>query len=227
MRRVVAAFAVLAALGTLALLHAQSPVVIHGRVLSAESGDPLVHVRIVIYNDATPLPPIFSDGQGHFSSAPLPQGRYRLNATKARYATTSVARLSNNPSDSIDVRMPTSAAISGRVIDRFGEPAANIQMQLFVQGPDRTKLGALSKRTTTDDLGEYRFGGLPEGAYVVSAASLQADGGGGFNRVPMYYPGVAAIGDAQNVDLRPGDEKLGVDFAGFGTQPTELSVGGP
>ena len=227
MRRVAAAFAVLAALGTLALLHAQSPVVIHGRVLSAESGDPLVHVRIVIYNDATPLAPIFSDGQGHFSSAPLPQGRYRLNATKARYATTSVARLSNNPSDSIDVRMPTSAAISGRVIDRFGEPAANIQMQLFVQGPDRTKLGALSKRTTTDDLGEYRFGGLPEGAYVVSAASLQADGGGGFNRVPMYYPGVAAIGDAQNVDLRPGDEKLGVDFAGFGTQPTELSVGGP
>src|ERR1700704_3670529 len=113
MRRVAAAFAVLAALGTLALLHAQSPVVIHGRVLSAEGGGPLVHARIVIYNDATPLPPIFSDGQGHFSTAPPPKGLYRLNATKAGYATTGVARLSNNPSDSIDVSMPQSAAISG------------------------------------------------------------------------------------------------------------------
>ncbi len=222
MRRVAAAFAVLAIAGSLVLaVHAQSSVLIRGRVVTADTGDPLPHARVVIYNDATPLPAIFSDGQGQFSSAPLPQGRYRLTANKPGYAPTSVARLSP---DGVDVRMPRSAAIAGRVFDRFGEPAANIQMQLFVQGPDRTKLGALHKRTTTDDLGEYRFGGLAEGTYVVSAAGLQPDARGGFDRVPVYYPGVAAIGDAQNIDLHPGDEKLGVDFSGLGNQANDVTV---
>jgi protocatechuate 3,4-dioxygenase beta subunit len=83
------------------------------------------------------------------------------------------------------------------------------------------------KRTTTDDLGEYRFGGLAEGTYVVSAATLQPDARGGFNRVPVYYPGAAAVGDAQNIDLQPGDEKLDVDFNGINTQPIEAGFGGP
>jgi protocatechuate 3,4-dioxygenase beta subunit len=225
MRRVDAAFAAVAIAGTLVLaVHGQSSVLIRGRVVSADTGDPLPHARVVIFNDATPLPAVFSNGQGQFSSAPLPQGRYRLTASKPGYAPTSVARLSP---DGVDVRMPRSAAIAGRVFDRFGEPAANIQMQLFVQGPDRTKLGALHKRTTTDDLGEYRFGGLAEGTYVVSGAALQPDARGGFDRVPVYYPGVATTADAQNIDLHPGDEKVGVDFSGFTTQPNEVNVGGP
>jgi Carboxypeptidase regulatory-like domain len=219
MRRARAALAVALA-GVLPLvLHAQTAVLIHGRVVSADTGDPLVHARVVVFNDATPLPAIFSDNRGQFSSAPLPPGRYRLSVTKAGYAQTSAARLDTVAPDGVTVRMPRSGAIAGRVLDRFGEPAAGVQMQLFTQGADRTKLGAVRKRTTTDDLGEYRFGGLEEGTYVVGATTQQFDRVDVDPRRTLYYPGVALVGDAQNIDLDPGDEKLGVDFAGINTQP--------
>ena len=208
---------------------AQAPLLIHGRVVSAETGDPLVHARVVIFDDATPLPPIFSGGDGGFSSALPPRGRYRLTATKAGFAATSVARLNDAAAAGVIVRMPRSSAIAGRVVDRFGEPVGNVQMQLFAQGPDRSKLGAVRKRTNTDDLGEYRFGGLEEGAYVVSATQLQVDSGPPERR-QVYYPGVARVGDAQNIELHPGDEKLGVDFSSIETQlreSSEVNVAGP
>jgi hypothetical protein len=97
-------------------------------------------------------------------------------------------------------------------------------------GPDRTKLGALFKRTNTDDLGEYRFGGLEEGVYVVSARTMQMDISGSFALRQVYYPGVAAVGDAQNIELHPGDEKLGVDFSSIEMQAPQgsaLEVRGP
>jgi len=215
MRRVAAAL-VAAVVGTLAHSgQAQSPLLIGGRVVSAETGDPLVHARIVIFNDATPRPPIFSDAQGRFSSGPLRAGRYRLTVTKSGFAATSVSRLNDLPAGEVMVRMPRSSAIAGRVVDQFGEPAPGVQMQLFAQGPDRTKLGVLAKIANTDDLGEYRFGSLAEGTYVVlatSATTVQTVPNGRFERWAAYYPGVAAVADAQNLVLHPGDERLGVDF---------------
>jgi hypothetical protein len=208
-------------------LRAQSPLLIHGRVVSAETGDPLVHARVVIFNDATPLPPVFSDAHGQFSSGPLPQGRYRLTATKAGYALTSANRLALTAGDGVDVRMPHSGAVAGRVLDAFGDPAAGVQVQLLTRAPDRTKPGVVMKTTNTDDLGEYRFGGLAEGTYVASAMTRQIALTAQTARVTetvQYYPGVRAIADAQDIDLRPGDEKLAVDFSGLVTQANEFTV---
>src|SRR5262249_1238027 len=198
--------------------HSQSSILIHGRVVSAETGDPLVHARVVIFSDAAPLPPIFADEQGRFASAPLPSGRYRLTATKAGYAATSVARLNGLSADDVLVRMPRSSAIAGRVLDRFGEPAAGVPIRLFSRVPDRTKLGLQMKTASTDDLGEYRFGGLPEGTYVVNARGAESI------RSELYYPGVVAVAEAEDITLRPGDEKLGVDFAGIDTTPADVVV---
>src|SRR5215467_12494951 len=104
MRRVLAAFVVAC---TLTLpVHSQSSILIHGRVVAGDTGDPLVHARVVVFQDATPLPPIFTDAQGRFASAPLPPGRYRLTATKAGYAVTSVPRLGGTAADDVTVRMP-------------------------------------------------------------------------------------------------------------------------
>ena len=71
--------------------HAQTPTIfIQGRVLAAETGDALPHARVVIYNDATPLPAIFSDSQGRFASGPLAQSRYHVVVTKPGYALTNI-----------------------------------------------------------------------------------------------------------------------------------------
>jgi hypothetical protein len=225
MRRFAAAFALLSAL-TLSVRAQPSTILIHGRVLSGDTGDALPHARIVIYNDATPLPAIFSDGQGRFAAAPLPPGRYRLAVTKAGYALTSAERVGDRAtSDGVDVRMPRSSAVAGHVVDRFGDPSAAVLIQLFMRAPDRSKVGALVKNASTDDLGEYRFGGLPEGTYVVGTMTQQQDRTGQFNRTVTYYPGVTSIADAEDVVLRPGDERSGVDFTGIGTQANEITVG--
>jgi hypothetical protein len=220
MTRVAAGFAAVAVACGLAFpLHSQSPVLIRGQVVSAETGDQLVHARVVIFNDATPLPAVFADAQGQFSSGPLPTGRYRLTVTKPGYALTTVTRL---PADGVTVRMPRASAIAGRVVDRFGEPAAGVQMQLFLLDSDRAGPGVMVKTTSTDDLGEYRFGGLARGDYVVGAATQQPTGNG-VGRSVSFYPGVATVADAQDLDLHPGDEKLGVDFSSIETQPAEAS----
>src|SRR5215471_842332 len=221
MRRVLAALAVTCAFSLPA--RSQPAVQIHGRVVAADTGDPLVHARVVIFNDALPLSPIFSDAQGRFLSVPLPQGRYRLTVTKAGYALTSVARLDGLSPDDVEVRLPRSSAIAGRVLDEFGEPAPGVSMRLLTRSSDRRKVGVQVKATSTDDLGEYRLGGLAEGTYVVSATMRQIVAND-VNESVNYYPGVAAIADALDIDLHPGDERLGIDFSSLRTQSNDIAI---
>ncbi len=223
MKRLAATFALLGAVTV--LTHAQSPrLIIRGRVLSNETGDPLPHARVVIYNDATPLPPLFTDVAGRFASQPLAAGRYRLAVTKAGFALTSVARLDTAPAEGVEVRMPRSSAIVGRVVDRFGDPAAGVRIQLLTRAPDRTQPGAVVKVATTDDLGEYRFGGLAEGTYVVRAVIQRVDLSTGPVQSTIYYPGVTSIAEAQDIIVRAGDEKSGVDLSAIGSQENEFTV---
>ena len=203
--------------GTLVLAgHAQSQaVVIRGHVVSAETGDPLPHARVVIFNDATPLPPIFTDAQGGFTSPPLAAGRYRLTATKTGYALTTVARIDPRRPTGVDVRMERSSSISGRVIDANGEPV--IGMAVSVSTPRTGAPPTLVKFAGTDDLGEYRIGGLAAGTYVVAVNPLSIDDNGFVSRTALFFPGVATPGDAQLITIAPGDQKTGVDFSGVMT----------
>ena len=79
--------------------------------------------------------------------------------------------------------------------------------------------------TLTDDLGEYRLGGLPDGRYVVMARvartpmmAMVASGGttitSGMDMAlsRAYYPGVPSLAEAQRIDLRPGEERSPIDF---------------
>jgi hypothetical protein len=201
--------------------HAQSPnIVIRGRVAAADTGDPLPRARVVIYNDARPLPPIFTDAEGRFATRLTP-GRYWLSVTKAGYALTTFDPLDLSAPDGNDIHMAHGAAISGRVVDRFGEPAAGVIMSLL--GPpsaDRTKAGAIVKRVTTNDLGEYHFGRLAEGTYYVTAATRQLYNTAQLNRFNesiLYYPGRVAKTEAQGIAVRPGDDTNGIDFLGIGS----------
>ena len=192
--------------------HAQSPtIVIRGRVASAETGDPLPHARVVIYNDATPLPAIFTDAQGQFASTPQAPGRYRLAVTKSGYALTTLPRIDPASPGGADVRMPRSASISGRVVDANGEPA--IGVAVFIGNPRAAGSPTPVRTVGTDDLGEYRAGGLAAGTYVVGFNQLSVDPTGSVTGTLVFFPGTATASDAQVMALAPGDQKTGVDFA--------------
>jgi len=224
MRRAAVAFVILGA----AVLsgHAQSTsVTIRGRVLGADTGDPLPHARVVLFNDATPLSPVFTDRDGRFVFTALPTGRYRLSMTKAGYAATTIFRSDEAPADGVDVRLPRSSAISGHVVDAFGEPSVGVTVTVNLRGRGNDpRASAIVKTTQTDDLGEYRAGGLPEGSFVVSVNLMQMDAQGNFARRATYYPGVTTLAGAEAITLLAGDQKAGVDFAGIASQPTSFTV---
>jgi len=234
-RRPLVALVFAGALAAAGHAQTQSPVtgsIIRGRVVSADSGDALPHARIIIYNDASPLPPIFSDGSGQFASRPLPAGgRYRLSVRKAGFSLTSVSPINVNAPDPLVVRMPRAAAIAGRVVDGFGEPSAGTIVSLYAApAVGQPRLGAVINRVGTDDLGEYRFGGLAEGTYLVSVRTMLPPPGptngptNSFDLTGIYFPGVTALAQADRIALRPGDERTGVDFSGISSQPDQYTV---
>jgi len=179
-----------------------------GRVVADDTGSPLPHARLVIYNDAAPLPAIFSDAEGRFSTAPLPPGRYHLSATKAGYAQTAVPRLNPPASGSLEVRLPRSASLAGRVVDMYGEPVMGMPVSVM-DAP-----GNAIKTVATDDLGDYRVGGLAAGTYLVAINQFSVDSAGNVAREISYYPGMPSAEMAQPLVVAPGDQKSGVDFSG-------------
>lgn len=210
---------------------------IRGRVIAADGGEPLRNARVTISGPSS-VPRIFTDGDGRFLFSNLTFGRYALLVRKAGYMQTRfgsrkpadppmwIEITAESPAFSTEVRLPRSAAISGRILDDLGNPIelAQVSAERVVRTDGR--VGAMTMAiTTTDDLGEYRLGGLPEGRFVVSARRSAnnevrftvVDGRTVAERpdgTPSrgYYPGVATLSEAQPIDVRAGEERSSVDF---------------
>jgi hypothetical protein len=129
--------------------------------------------------------------------------------------------------------MPRSGAISGHIVDEFGDPAelATVTAQRLVRTESGTASTVTTASTTTDDLGEYYLGGLPAGTFLVRATlqSLQimntvmmrgdvtvGDGpqiaARGDSPARAYYPGGSTLSQAQPLTVRAGEERSATDF---------------
>ena len=77
--------------------------------------------------------------------------------------------------DKADITMPRGSAISGRIVDEFGEPLADAQVSAmrstWVNG--KRRLQSTGRMAQTNDLGQYRIYGLPPGEYFVSASTAR------------------------------------------------------
>src|SRR5205085_8153789 len=122
------------------------------------------------------------------------------------------------------------AAIAGNITDDFGEPVVGTPVSAALirpSGDGAAAAGSVTQLGTgqTDDLGDYRIGGLPAGDYIVSA------GGGGDPNLNMtimvngltatnvdrsgrriYYPGVDNAAQAEPIRLAPGEERPAIDL---------------
>src|SRR5688572_12325911 len=199
--------AVVLILATLQSPAAQSA--ISGRVVADDSGDPIANARVVLNFPGKPggsdRVVAVSERDGRFVLPVLP-GRHNIVATKPRFARGQVTV--DAGTDAGEIRLRRGAAISGRIIDEFGDPV--IAARVFVE----TNRGAGVASTGTDDRGEYRIGGLSAGTFTVAvmtigAAVLRPLGGGriAMNPVQMktYYPNAAAVAEAQAIDVNWGD----------------------
>jgi hypothetical protein len=227
--------------------------VIRGQVTAADTALPLPNARLTLAGvaagdqTAESIEPVLSDSEGRFQFIDLPAGSYTVRAAKAGYLNArfgartyfdlpiNVVVVDGAAADNINIALVKSAAISGRILDDLGDPAigASVSVSRRVRVDGRERLSYV-KGTQTDDLGDYRLGGLPAGNFIVTVGG----GGGRATRwTRTFFPGVVDLARAQAVSVRAGDEIGGRDFAaspvGGSSKPAKLSgtvinaAGGP
>ena len=157
---------------------------IKGRLLTADTGTPVRRAQVRISGTDIMPKTAITDDEGRYEFRDLPAGRFTLSATKAGYVTVNYGQTrpfepgkpielgEAQVLDKADITMPRGSAISGRIIDEFGEPIADAQVTRDALDVGRTASAGCSRpaaRRTTNDLGQYRIYGLPPGDYFVSA----------------------------------------------------------
>ena len=160
---------------------------IRGRVVSATTGTPVrrATLTITLVNQDNSRSQggrsVQTDDNGAFEFRNLASGRWTVRASKTgfleqqfgqrtAFAGTDPIVLGEGQQFIADFRLARGGAITGRVVDEFGDPVAGanvsaLRLQNAAQGIRTTRTGT---SVPTDDTGAYRIYGLPPGQYYVS-----------------------------------------------------------
>jgi hypothetical protein len=170
----------------------------------------------------------FTDTSGFIEFKNLVDGVYNVRVEREGYTPaqnsdrTSVFLRQGSQRFTLEMQMRRKIDISGRVLKTDGSPLAKAHvspMLLDYSNGRRTFIrvsltiaGGRSPDVYTDDKGEFRFEGLPAGAYYlrVDSAGFALDDRERDARV-TYYPGVARSAEAIPVNPR-GQDASGIDI---------------
>jgi hypothetical protein len=203
-----------------------APMSLRGRVVDADNDRPLRRSIVSVWQpvDLDRARPVLTDEEGRFVIE-LSEPSSSLVITKAGYASAVIEPNRRTPTRNLEVRLARGAVMSGRVSER-SLPA--IGARVVARRIDDTSATAPTYEADTDDLGEYRIGGLPEGRYTVSAfnppqaartaqalASSREAVQGIVSRRRAIFSGITPPGQAAStraVEARSGQESGDVDF---------------
>jgi protocatechuate 3,4-dioxygenase beta subunit len=199
---------------------------ISGRVVDGDTGEPVASARIVL-RQAREQRMTSSGPDGSFAFDALPAGVFSVQVDADGYLRGAPGMLT--PWDSARliqasagelvsgevIRLWRHVSISGTVRDESGEPVVQAIVQPlrveFVGGQRTFEIardtGAVDS-FVTDDRGAYRITGLRPADYVVMAGP-----GPGAQRYLTGFSGsVRSVRQALVVPLKPGEDRIGVDF---------------
>lgn len=218
---------------------------ISGIVTRGDSKQPLegAIVRLVQWEGGLgrQLPPVSTSAGGGFTVTNLPAGEYGVTFSAAGFVTLEwgQARPQEPPrrvdladgqhAANVNMTLPRTGAIEGRVLDEFGDPAPGMTVQAarvqYGAGKHRLMPIASTQNVPTDDLGQFRLFNLPPGDYYLVALSgpfAGPDGAAGF--ALTYFPGTAVPMDAQAVTVDVGKDVTGVTMQ-MSPAPTSTITG--
>ena len=183
--------------------------VVRGAVVRALDDAPLGRARVEAAAEGSTvvLASVLTDSRGEFSLTTPAGVALALRVTKAGYAVVTLpiaAGRADVPTE-LRVSMAKGAAINGRVIVRVGTAESIVTL---------SELPLVARRVTTqpggsevltrvagarpDERGEFRFGGLPAGRYVIDTASGMMFAG---QKVPATVVDVPAGGEVTGVNI--------------------------
>lgn len=215
--------------------------IIRGRILLA-GGRPARRASIQLTSTSAPRATA-SDDDGRYEFTDLPADSYRLSAGKAGYLVLEYGQQrafehgnlillgDGETLEKIDITLPTSGSISGRIVDENGDPVEGVavrlmQLQYSANRRQLVNVAAAGGRAT-DDTGHYRIYGVPPGEYVVAASVTdRVPAGSGPNGAPLeraaanipgyaptYYPGTVVVSEAQSVRVGLSQDVSSIDLA--------------
>jgi len=194
---------------------------ISGRV-TTETGAPLRRAEIRATSNGGLTRFTTTDTDGRYLVRDLPAGTFTVHVSKSGFVPLYVGQrrpferrttlqLTPGVRVAANIQLPRAGAITGRIVDRAGEPVMGVRVQALrrrmVEG--LRGLQATGAADTTDDQGSYRVYGLPPGEYYVAATPRRAEDTPGRPAVgtilgrgtPIYYPGTANRDEAQRVTV--------------------------
>jgi protocatechuate 3,4-dioxygenase beta subunit len=208
---------------------------IHGRVIDAQTRQPLRRARIALAAPELGRGGLSAstDDAGRYELTDLPAGRFTLSVERSGYLSLRYGQRRPNEQgmplevaagqrlDDVDFALPRMAVISGRVVDELGEPIAGVWMtaQRYIYSDNRRRLMPDGPVITTDDEGNYRLTNLLPGTYLVNARTLdkwvvtEPGREAAMGYAPTYFPGVSDPANAQRVTVTSGMEAANTDMA--------------
>jgi len=192
-----------------------------GRVVSADSNTPVRSADVTLIGATAGLGTkvASTDDEGRFDLPDVPAGTYTMQISKAGFVTSTFGpkpgadQFNLSPGQHVkvdDLRLVRAGAVTGRVLDTFGEPIADVAVTAwrvqFLTPAQRRVVSTKSFRT--NDLGEFRVYGLQPGQYFISA-SRTADA---LVALPTFYPGTGSAAEATAVELKGGQDVTGIQI---------------
>lgn len=206
---------------------------IRGRVVTADTGAVVRRAQVSLTGTDIGGQTAVTDTQGRYEFRDLPAGRFTLSVSKPGFLDTRYGQ--THPSqrgrrieladgqrlDKADVALPRGGAVSGRILDEFGDPIpdATVTALRLQRASGQRRLVSTGRTSTTSDLGTFRLFGLGPGEYYVSATvrsfesmaimHVAAGGATGSNttgHAATYYPNTPNPAEAQAIALTAGQE---------------------
>lgn len=206
--------------------------------LSANEGSDKWEVSGTVSYDGRPLKGVFvigtgpervrgvpTDGHGAFVLTGKTAGQYSIGVVEREGIPDAGTRVVNVSVgmriQHVDFTILKGGVISGRVFNKQRQPVSGIHVQAMARIVMRN--GVLLKNrgdAITDDRGTYRLSHLADGFYVITASPRLSQPGprraGDSPRLASYsmvtfYPSGQTLGGALSVEVRSGQEQVGID----------------
>lgn len=155
-----------------------------------------------------------TDAEGHFQIDGIRAGDYRVtlwrngfvasNRRSHSYSSASLSIVAGQSVTGLLFSMLPAGVIQGKIVDEDGDPVPGVIVSA-------TSTGRNFGTATTNDLGEYRVGGLAAGHYLVQATVVETvtiGANSAEQRVyaQTFYPGTMESRQATKVEVHSGEE---------------------
>ena len=184
---------------------------ISGSVLNAINSEPLKKVQLTLSNTVSESSSTATtDEAGTFCLAGAEAGTYELVIQKRGFVQSgqTLTLSAGQTATGRTVRLAPQGVITGRVIDREGDPIPGVTVQAIQSHSMGVRERySVSGSSVTNDLGNYRIYGLNPGRYYVAGAYRSELG-----YAAVYFPNVQEASRAVPVDLPAGGEAAGLNL---------------